>query len=87
MPKENHLIPDASANDLLTFFSKTPVNDQAYAANLGMIRKVIEEEFKFPLSEQDRASLEYVYKNFRNEGLDIAFRIAGGGAAAAASPP
>jgi hypothetical protein len=38
---------------------------------------MIQEEFQFPLSEKDNASLDYVYKNFRDEGLGIAFRIDG----------
>ncbi len=39
------------------------------------IRKVIETEFQFPLLAQDKASLDYVYKSFRAEGLEIAFRL------------
>jgi len=77
LPKEKASAPEASVEDILTFFNKAPADDQAYAANLALIRKTIQEDFQFPLSEHDQASLEYVYKNFRNEGLDIAFRIDG----------
>ncbi|MEP7342800.1 MAG: hypothetical protein ABI977_34045 [Acidobacteriota bacterium] len=69
--------PDAPVEDLLAFFSKIVATDQAYAANLAEITKVIEGEFQFPLSKQDKESLDYVYKNFRAEGLDIAFRLDG----------
>lgn len=69
--------PDAPVEDLLAFFSKITATDQAYAANLAEITKVIEGEFQFPLSKQDKESLDYVYKNFRAEGLDIAFRLDG----------
>lgn len=70
---------DASIEDLLTFFNKIAATDAAYAANLAEVIKTIETEFQFPLGKDDRASLEYVYKNFRADGLEIAFRLDGGG--------
>lgn len=70
---------DAPIEDLLTFFGKIAATETAYAANLAEIIKTIETEFQFPFSKDDRASLEYVYKNFRAEGLEIAFRLDGGG--------
>jgi len=69
--------PDAPIEELLAFFNKIAATDQAYAANLAEIKKVIETEFQFPLSKQDIESLDYVYKNFRAEGLEIAFRLDG----------
>lgn len=77
LPKENVPGPDASATELVAFFDKVQGDDQTYALNLARIRKMIQEEFQFPLSEKDNASLDYVYKNFRDEGLGIAFRIDG----------
>jgi hypothetical protein len=79
LPKEIGPAPpdrdDASAADLMTFFGRLPATDQAYAANLAEIKKTIQEDFQFPLSDRDRESLEYVYKSFRENGLDIAFRL------------
>jgi hypothetical protein len=79
LPKEGAPAPlareDASAADLMTFFGKTAATDQAYAANLAEIKKTIQEDFQFPLSDRDRESLDYVYKSFRENGLDIAFRL------------
>ncbi len=69
--------PDAPINDLITFFSKAPGDDKAYAANLDEIRKVIQKDFKFSLTETDQTSLGYVYKSFRDEGLEIAYRFDG----------
>ena len=68
---------NASINELLAFFSQAPADDKTYAANLVQIRKVIEEEFKFPLSAEDRASLDYVYKSFRADGLEISYQTEG----------
>ena len=67
--------PDAPVSELLNFFSKTAGDDKAYAANLAEIRKVIQSDFQFPLSEADQTSLDYVFKSFRKDGLDIAFRM------------
>jgi hypothetical protein len=75
LPKEGGPAPDAPAADLMAFFGKTAATDQAYAANLAEIKKTIQEDFQFPLLDRDRESLEYVYKSFRENGLDIAFRL------------
>jgi hypothetical protein len=66
---------DAPVADLIAFFGKIAATDQAFAANLAEIKKTIQEDFQFPLSDGDRQALEYVYKSFRENGLDIAFRL------------
>jgi len=70
---------DAPIEELLAFFNKIAATDAAYAANLAEVIKTIETEFQFSLSKDDRASLDYVYKTFRADGLEIAFRLDGGG--------
>jgi len=77
LPKEKAPAPEAPVDEILTFFSKAPGDDRTYAANLTQIRKVIQEDFQFPLSAADQGSLEYVYKSFRADGLEIAFRMDG----------
>ena len=77
--KEKALPANASFNDVLIFFSAAPVDEKAYAANLAEIRKLIQDDFKFPLSETDQKLLEYVYKSFSDEGLTISYRTEGGG--------
>jgi hypothetical protein len=67
--------PDAAVNELLALIAGTPADEKAYAANLAAIRKTIEQDFQFPLSAGDRTSLEYVYQNFRADGLEIAYRM------------
>ncbi|MEK6303630.1 MAG: hypothetical protein AABO41_23240 [Acidobacteriota bacterium] len=69
--------PDAPIGETLAYLSKISSDDQTFTANLAAIRKLIQEDFQFPLSERDQASLDYVYKSFHSEGLDIAFRIEG----------
>ncbi|HEY6400848.1 MAG TPA: hypothetical protein VI479_05540, partial [Blastocatellia bacterium] len=78
-PKDDGPAPalrdDAPAADLMAYISKITATDQAFAANLAEIKKVIQEDFQISLSDQDRQSLEYVFKSFRENGLDIAFRL------------
>jgi hypothetical protein len=80
LPKEKVPAADAALNDLLSFFIKTPADGKTYEANLAAIRKTIQEEFQFPLNAEDQKSLEYVYKSFRDDGLDISYRMDGVGA-------
>ncbi|MCI0659459.1 MAG: hypothetical protein L0220_00140 [Acidobacteria bacterium] len=68
---------EASVNNLLDYFSKVAGDEKVYDANLAALKKVIQDDFQFPINESDQTSLDYVYKNFRNEGLEIAFRIDG----------
>jgi hypothetical protein len=68
---------DASINELLAYANKTPADDRTYAQGLAAIRKVIQDEFQFPLTQRDESSLEYVYKSFRDSGLETSFRLNG----------
>jgi hypothetical protein len=77
LPKEKAPSADASVNEILTFFTQAPADDRAYASNLAAIRKEIKDTFQVQLSEADQTSLDYVYKNFRNDGLEIAYRMDG----------
>ncbi|MFY9555799.1 MAG: hypothetical protein WAV20_04505 [Blastocatellia bacterium] len=69
--------PDAPVSEILNIFSQGTADERAYAANLAAIRKAIREDFQVQLSDADQASLDYVYKNFRDDGLDIAYRMEG----------
>ncbi|HJZ67302.1 MAG TPA: hypothetical protein VKF81_04075 [Blastocatellia bacterium] len=67
----------ASVSEILSYFSQPSSDDRAYAANLAAIRKTIKDNFRVQLSDADQTSLEYVYRNFRSDGLDIAYRMEG----------
>lgn len=68
---------DASINELLTYFNKTTADDQIYGQGLAAIRKAIQEEFQYQLTERDQSSLEFVFKSFRDSGLETSFRLNG----------
>jgi hypothetical protein len=75
LPKEKVPATEAPINELLSFFVALPGDNKTYEANLAAVRKTIVEEFQFPLNAEDQKSLEYVYKSFRDDGLDIAYRV------------
>jgi hypothetical protein len=77
LPKEKAPAANAAINDLLTFFSSVAADEKAYAQNLAAIKKAIQEEYRFELSEADQTSLDYVYKSFHDGGLEIGFRLRG----------
>jgi len=75
LPKDKAPKPNAPIQEIIAVFSQAAADEKAYMANLATIRKVIEDEFQFPLSPDDLKSLEYVYRSFRQDGLDIAYRM------------
>ncbi len=64
---------------ILDYFERAPVDPEAFERNLDRIKKTIEEDFKFPLSQKDQESLAYVYTAFRDESLNIQYRSGGRG--------
>ncbi len=74
-PNDKAPKPDAPINDLVAAISAVSSDDKAFAENLAAIKKAITEEFQFPLDEDDIKTLEYVYQSFRNDGLEIGFRL------------
>lgn len=77
--KEKAAALEASVSDMVTFFRQASADDQTFTANLAEIRKTIEKDFQFPLVEADQASLDFVYRSFRNQGLDISYQMGGRG--------
>jgi hypothetical protein len=65
---------DAPIESILDYLSTAPAPGAAFAANLARVRRIIQEQFRFPLSDSDQDQLEYVYSTFQKEGLDISFR-------------
>lgn len=67
----------AAVERLLEYFGSAPSPEETFVANLARVRKIIQQEFRFRLSEQDQERLEYVYSAFHKEGLAISFRFGG----------
>ncbi|MFN7944373.1 MAG: hypothetical protein U0Z53_03400 [Blastocatellia bacterium] len=69
---------NATISELIDYFSRTPADEKFYAANLAEIRKLIGQEYQVRLTESDLSDLEYILKSFRQDGLEISFRLNGG---------
>ena len=74
LPKEKAPTHKSDLSEILAYFSQAQADEKAYTANLAAIRKAIQEDFQYPLSESDQKGLEYVYGTFRNDGLRIGYR-------------
>src|SRR5262249_17992812 len=77
IPRGKIPAPGALIADIVGLINKLSPDDHAYARNLARIRRIIQHDFQVDLSSSDQASLEYVYRSFRLEGLDIAYRVEG----------
>jgi len=77
LPKDKAASADTPVGEMLTFLSQAQSDEKTYAANLASLRKTIKDDFQVQLTDADQASLDYVYKNFRDDGLDIAYRMEG----------
>ena len=72
MPAGKAPAANAPVDEILAFFAGIQADDKAFDRNLEAIRKTIQ-QLGFPLSTQDQASLEYVYKSFRIWGFEVGF--------------
>lgn len=77
LPKDKTPSADTPVNEMVNYFGQTPADEKAYAANLAAIRKTIKDDFQVQLTETDQSSLDYIYKNFHDDGMDIAYRMEG----------
>jgi hypothetical protein len=65
----------ADIADLVDYFSRVGAPDDVFDRNLSLIKRMIRQEFRFPLDAADEARLEYVYGSFRANGLAISFQF------------
>src|SRR5215471_8331618 len=77
LPKDKSPSADTPVPEMLNYFSQAQPDDKTYSANLATLRKTIKDDFQVQLTDADQSSLDYVYKNFRDDGLDIAYRMEG----------
>ena len=67
---------DALLPELVDYFGQRP-GEEVFRENLSTVLKTIEEDFRFSLTEEDLAGLEYVYSIFWEANLDIRFWFRG----------
>jgi hypothetical protein len=68
---------EALLPELIDYFDRRPGVEEAFRGNLATLFKTIEEDFQFPLTEEDRAGLEYIYSIFWEANLDTRFWFRG----------
>jgi hypothetical protein len=66
---------DSNLRRLMEYFSGAPADASYYTANLLEIERIIQSEFKFPLSKEDLDSLAHISKSFYSDGLEISFEF------------
>jgi hypothetical protein len=76
-PMSSAKAPGAQAplDEILEFFAGIKADEKTYSENLAAILRTLQEDLQFPLSTEDRESLEYVYRHFLlmiNVGLTAA---------------
>ncbi len=69
---------EASLERLLDYIQEAPTSREAFFLNLATIEKIIQEDFRFPLSAVDLESLSYIYSAFWQGNLRIGFRFGSG---------
>jgi hypothetical protein len=68
---------DALLPELIDYFDRRPGEEELFRENLSTVLKTIEEDFRFPLTEEDRGGIESVYSIFWEANLDIRFWFRG----------
>jgi hypothetical protein len=71
--------PDASAEDMLHYFSQAATDKDKFARNLDLIRNTITRDFRVALAARDISMLEYVYTAFRDDHVNLQYRSGGYG--------
>ncbi len=72
--KDKAMTAGSSLNELLSYFNKTPSDEKYFAANLTEVRRVIQEDFQYRLTESEQKELEYVFRSFRKDGLSLTYQ-------------
>lgn len=67
--------PEASLNELVDYFWRKSTDSRYFEKNLEKILRHIERECYLPLAPADVAGIQYIYSAFRENGLDIRYRV------------
>lgn len=73
--KEAKLSDAATIDELIEYFAKAKVDEKFCAANLSEVRRLITDEYKIPFGQREEEELEYLFSNFKSDGLEISFRL------------
>jgi hypothetical protein len=71
--------PGASFEQILDAVRASPTSETLFAKNLAAVRSLLTEKYRLKLTKADLSRLEYVYRTFWTEGLDLRFSSIGRG--------
>src|SRR5215475_1619895 len=71
--------PNAKLDDILDAVRKSPTSEKIFLNNLASVKKVLTETYRLKLSPDDLAKIEYVYRTFWEENLELRFSSIGRG--------
>jgi hypothetical protein len=69
----------ASLQDILEAVRKSRTDEKLFLRNLAAVKKALTETYKLKLSSDDLAKIEYVYRTFWDENLELRFSSIGRG--------
>src|SRR5438093_9319169 len=71
--------PGASFEDLLAAVRRAPSSEKLFQKNLATVKDLLLEKYKLKLDYDDLTKIQYVYRTFWQEGLDLRFSSLGRG--------
>lgn len=71
--------PDAKLQDILEAVRTSRTSESLFLKNLAAVKKALLDTYKLKLSGEDLAKIEYVYRTFWDENLDLRFSSIGRG--------
>jgi hypothetical protein len=73
LPRKSQDYDKATINDLVATIERLPPNEAQYDANLKKALTFIEKRFQVPLPAEDQKRIDFMYKSFYSEGLEIRY--------------
>ena len=71
--------PNARLDDILDAVRTSPTSEKLFLNNLASVKKILTETYKLRLSPDDLTKIEYVYRTFWEENLELRFSSIGRG--------
>jgi hypothetical protein len=68
---------DASLQQILRAVDASQTSEKVFQKNLASIKSLLTDKYKIPLSADDLAKIEYVYRTFWEQGLELRFSSLG----------
>ena len=78
-PRPAALTPASTPTEIFAAYRKAVPSQALYAQNLKEIKSLLQVKHGFPLSAADLAGIDFVYRNWFQQGPEIRYELKGGG--------